>query len=268
MTDFLEDQVSMFDADTSCGRTYAEPTAAIQAETSRRSSRKSSASRTRRPLLFHCLKAAGRNTDATIRSWETGASPIAPWTLNSLEPRRDGSELHSYVTSTDSPLRRYSLTLNCGEKPRQNNPTKLSEVMEEMVSEKYRLSEKACLGILKRAERRGKELPRELKETLQWQAGLSDCRNVYENRKLVTAVDCRNCTENSEINGTIQAKKEGTSLNLNYVVRVAGFSFGQSAKARSLGYEEELSPTIRGGEGGNQKPVVLVVKNEDENHEA
>ena len=39
----------------------------------------------------------------------------------------------------------------------------------------------------------------------------------------------------------------------------AGFSFGQSAKARSLGYEVEKSPTLRGGEGGNQKPVVLAV---------
>lgn len=39
---------------------------------------------------------------------------------------------------------------------------------------------------------------------------------------------------------------------------VAAFSFGQSEKARSLGYEKEKSPTIRGGgEGGNQKPVVL-----------
>ena len=38
---------------------------------------------------------------------------------------------------------------------------------------------------------------------------------------------------------------------------VAAFSFGQSEKARSLGYEEEKSPTLRGGEGGNQKPVVM-----------
>lgn len=42
-------------------------------------------------------------------------------------------------------------------------------------------------------------------------------------------------------------------------VMAAGFSFGQSEKARSLGYEKEKSPTIRGGEGGNQKPVVLAV---------
>lgn len=37
----------------------------------------------------------------------------------------------------------------------------------------------------------------------------------------------------------------------------AGFSFGQSAKARSIGYQEEISPTLRGGEGGNQKPCVV-----------
>ena len=36
----------------------------------------------------------------------------------------------------------------------------------------------------------------------------------------------------------------------------AGFSFGQSAKAGSIGYQEEKAPTLRGGEGGNQKPCV------------
>lgn len=43
----------------------------------------------------------------------------------------------------------------------------------------------------------------------------------------------------------------------SHAVFSAGFSFGQSAKARSLGYQEEISPTIRGGEGGNQKPCVV-----------
>lgn len=34
------------------------------------------------------------------------------------------------------------------------------------------------------------------------------------------SVDCRNGTENAEINGTLQAKETGMSLNLNNVVRV------------------------------------------------
>lgn len=43
----------------------------------------------------------------------------------------------------------------------------------------------------------------------------------------------------------------------SHAVFAAGFSFGQSAKARSLGYQEEVSPTLRGGEGGNQKPCIV-----------
>lgn len=63
------------------------------------------------------------------------------------------------------------------------------------------------------------------------------------------------------------AKQNGSGISANVAhtldsadrhgVMAAGFSFGQSEKARSLGYEKEKSPTIRGGEGGNQKPVVL-----------
>ena len=63
------------------------------------------------------------------------------------------------------------------------------------------------------------------------------------------------------------AKQNGGGISLNVAhtldsadrhgVMAAGFSFGQSEKARSIGYEKEKSPTIRGGEGGNQKPVVL-----------
>ncbi len=34
------------------------------------------------------------------------------------------------------------------------------------------------------------------------------------------AVDCRNATESPFVNGTLQAKEQGSSLNLNNVVRV------------------------------------------------
>ena len=68
---------------------------------------------------------------------------------------------------------------------------------------------------------------------------------------------------NGDVAGTLDAsyykgcgERQGIERE---VVMSAGFSFGQSAKARSLGYEEERAPTIRGGEGGNQKPVVLTV---------
>ena len=75
----------------------------------------------------------------------------------------------SYVISMGTPPRKYCLTLNCSEKPRVPNPTKLSQILEEEVDPKYRLSPRACKGILNRAEKRGKALPEELKTALERQ---------------------------------------------------------------------------------------------------
>ena len=60
-----------------------------------------------------------------------------------------------------------SLTLNIGEYPREESVSTLSEVLEAIVPKKYYLSATACAGILRRAERRGKELPPLLKEALK-----------------------------------------------------------------------------------------------------
>ena len=79
----------------------------------------------------------------------------------------------SYVISTDTQHQKYYLTLNCGEKPRVTNPTKLSQILEQ-ADTRYNLSPKACAGILRRAERRGKELPKELKTALEQQAKSSE----------------------------------------------------------------------------------------------
>ena len=51
----------------------------------------------------------------------------------------------------------------------------LSAILEENAPDKYSLSPKACVGILRRAERRGKDLPPLLKAALMNQAGLLKC---------------------------------------------------------------------------------------------
>nr|WP_308627831.1 hypothetical protein [uncultured Eisenbergiella sp.] len=48
----------------------------------------------------------------------------------------------------------------------------MSQILEAEADGKYYLSRTACLGILRRAEARGKELPPQLKEALMIQAGL------------------------------------------------------------------------------------------------
>lgn len=59
------------------------------------------------------------------------------------------------------------MTLNSGECPSVARESTLSQILEVNAPEKYYLSAKACAGILRRAEKRGKELPPMLKEALE-----------------------------------------------------------------------------------------------------
>lgn len=61
---------------------------------------------------------------------------------------------------------------NTGESPKEESESSLSQILEETPHQKYYLSAKACAGILKRAEKRGRELPGILKEALTRQAGI------------------------------------------------------------------------------------------------
>ena len=73
----------------------------------------------------------------------------------------------------------------------------------------------------------------------------------------VIGADLYNGAVTGNVAATLGANTGQSGNHAGPSVVAAGFSFGQSAKARSLGYEEEVSPTLRGGEGGNQKPCVL-----------
>ena len=68
-----------------------------------------------------------------------------------------------------------------GESPREERESRLSQILEEKPHPKYCLSAKACQGILRRAEKRGKELPLILQKALERQAGVSAFKNEPEN---------------------------------------------------------------------------------------
>ena len=70
---------------------------------------------------------------------------------------------------TDGALLGEYSTLNTGESPSAAVGSTLSQILEASVPEKYFLSAKACEGILRRAERRGKQLPPMLEEALRQQ---------------------------------------------------------------------------------------------------
>lgn len=91
--------------------------------------------------------------------------------MHSTGASRNGEKDYVYwLTSEALQRQKFCLILNCGERPRAENPSHLINILEQDADPKYRLSAKATAGILQRAEKRGKELPPILKMALMIQA--------------------------------------------------------------------------------------------------
>jgi hypothetical protein len=93
------------------------------------------------PAFLDLRTANGHMPDA---SWEMGGALLGEYTMHSF-----------------------------GEYPSEEKESRLSQILEAAPHPKYCLSAKACQGILRRAEKRGKELPKMLKEALERQASLA-----------------------------------------------------------------------------------------------
>ena len=81
------------------------------------------------------------------------------------------SQERSWVTATVS--RGGNSTRNTGECPSAARESTLWQILQADAPEKYYLSARACEGILRRAERRGKALPPMLREALKEAVALS-----------------------------------------------------------------------------------------------
>lgn len=66
------------------------------------------------------------------------------------------------------------LTRNFGESPNEERESSLSQVLQTNVPERYYLSARACEGILRRAESRGKKLPKMLEDALKAQSAFKN----------------------------------------------------------------------------------------------
>ena len=170
----VDGQMSFSDLGIWFGKTSPEacqvPEKDTPVKTSKRSSQKSSGSSAKTRPMFLFLMAGGPTADASAE-WVTLDYPFpfvgTSTTLNGGAYRKDAAGLHWWQISTDLLPVELCLTLNCGEKPMEPNPTRLSQVLEEMVDKKYNLSAKACAGILLRAEKRGRQLPEQLEKALR-----------------------------------------------------------------------------------------------------
>ena len=170
-------QMNLFDLDTWSGKTSTELSAATEEKTSVPCLKKPLKLPKGMPLFLDLrTDRSGRHADI---SWAIGGALLgADTTLSIGECRRDANESVWLPISTDTPHHSSYLILSTGEKPSMPKPSKLSEILETNPDPKYNLSAKACNGILSRAERRGKELPEQLRTALERQ---SVSRNEPEN---------------------------------------------------------------------------------------
>ena len=135
------EQLTLFGQDLWCGKTCPELSPVQTVRTSERSSKKPSELRTA-DYLFLDLRPGGGNL-------------LGPcWEKN-------------------SPLLGAFWMLNTGASPKDAVESSLSRILQAEVPQRYYLSKTACLGILRRAQERGKELPAQLKAALEVQAGIS-----------------------------------------------------------------------------------------------
>ena len=164
MTSVKGEQLTLQDLDMLSMKMFRGQPQAMVAKTSAVSSKR--CAKSSKPM-FISLDLRGNGPTEEASSWTAdrllGLSPMP----NIGEYRNEENESVSWLTSTDLQHQRFCLTLNLSERPRVENPTLLSEVLEEEADPKYELSAKACRGILNRASKRGKQLPSILQEALE-----------------------------------------------------------------------------------------------------
>ena len=129
----MEHQITF--QDLLSGKMFPEPSAVTKEKTSELSCKRSAKSAKKNGFLFLNLKRGG------------GSLLGASWEMATALPG-------------------VSMTLNFGEYPSVERESTLSQILDLNAPEKYCLSQRACAGILRRAEKRGKMLPDMLKDAL------------------------------------------------------------------------------------------------------
>ena len=172
-------------------------------------------------------------------SWSQLLDYIAPpYQFLDLTPGA-GNLLGQFEWEMRSALHGGAFLRNTGPSPRDATESCLSQILEDHPPKKYYLTTAACLGILRRAKERGKPLPKALDTALRIQAGLI---GLPEGREKTVPFD----------DSAVLAQP-----GMKQQTFAASFSAGASATAGTIGYAEEVAPTLKGSPSGNCMPSVM-----------
>lgn len=284
MTEALDGQVSLFDLGIWSGKTCPERSAA----TSRTDSeilepcwKKLYASQNRDFLFLDCRTSrSGRKPEGS--SATDGALLGEHTTPNTGACRSADGESAWWLTLTGIP--QGTSSLNVSEKPNLLVYTQLSHILEEDPDPKYNLTAKACAGILRRAERRGKPLPEELKMVLIMQsASGGGCDGGGKGALVQTdksgTLGCNNdqtifCLQGNGIDRADTANcngngwKEDISYTINTIDRPAVCAATVLDMSHACDVIRDcggISPSLqaRMGTGGNQIPMTYSLQRTD-----
>ena len=228
-TYFEGDQVSLFDQDTSAGKTSW----AYSAQ-------------------------ARRTGRISGLSWRKLLDYIAP-DYQFLDLSSDaGNLLGQYEWTTRSALHGGCWLRNTGLSPRDAIESFLSQILQAHPPKKYYLTTAACLGILRRAEERGKPLPKALDTALRIQAGLICSTNGRGKKNPSDEPVAFAQNQRDEVRDLHNiASALGAQPGMKQQTFIASFSAGAGATAGTIGYAEEVAPTLKGSPSGNCMPSVM-----------
>lgn len=167
----VNEQMSLFDQDMPCGRMFPERSAQIKGKTSESCSKSSVKSKTKMPIFLNLLGGGGALLESL---WETGIPSLGECS-----------------------------TLVFGESPSVAEESGLWQILQAGAPLKYYLSATACRGVLRRAERRGKELPTILKTALEqqikrWEKYGNPMPFVATESEYISSILCYNGEEMSD----------------------------------------------------------------------
>lgn len=191
-------------------------------------------------------------------SWRKLLDYIAP-DYQFLDLSSDaGNLLGQYEWTMRSALHGGCWLRNSGASPRDAIESFLSQILQAHPPKKYYLTTAACLGILRRAEERGKPLPKALDTALRIQAGSIGSTNGRGKKNLSDEPVAFAQNQRDEVRDLHSiAGALGAQPGMKQQTFIASFSAGAGATAGTIGYAEEVAPTLKGSPSGNCMPSVM-----------
>ena len=209
--------------------------------------------------MFRAASAQARRTGRISGlSWRKLLDYIAP-DYQFLDLSSDaGNLLGQYEWTTRSALHGGCWLRNTGPSPRDAIESFLSQILQAHPPKKYYLTTAACLGILRRAEERGKPLPKALDTALRIQAGLICSTNGRGKKNPSDEPVAFAQNQRDEVRDLHNiASALGAQPGMKQQTFIASFSAGAGATAGTIGYAEEVAPTLKGSPSGNCMPSVM-----------